>query len=1034
MSVWSDPHYRSEPLIVTTNYLEQTLTDHKNVLALCNFVVDDYGDFPVPIPKGNLKNNILAGKANIKSAAYKFGKEVSYMFSDRFKRLPEPMVGIEAVYRLYSQFYNGGLALKREFDDSELKSFCTRVHTAFGPASYASPRAWEDASKANYKDWSSDNRESPLYWFQQAEAVRHLAVAQGILSYRRHCKKAKSQWKPLPWIDPKAIFGKKDYPWKCYRYRNITILESKTQSFLLLNKDLTRLAQLLESTGKIILYFESYADDRNLLSRKLVSSALAIISLIIKAIKDGNHTTYNSICRSMDIAQFIYLAGKAGPLAKRSLEAQLKKGFDGWYDKVFPLKDLLSILTPYRIREGLELASIRKMLPVPDFCIYSCMNNNYQMHSNPFPCIPHPDPETTFEDFTKYWRWSMIRNFYDRHKQCPGKIRKDAESKDWHTLYPRAAPITIPYQEVDDIDWESTFSYVDYSYAEHELRKDKVMAPSKLPVSMTPDELHALPIYRRNQIAHFFLDPLCANLKDLREDVLNANVKFDWVHLTALKPEAKKEGGRMFYMANDEQRVLMSEKEANVASYLRFKAGNSSGISDIDLARQMHEIAKPTLSASRKVCISFDLEKWSPRQNPKLKETAYEIWSYAFGLPHIKRLLSVHQKSRLAFMKYNIHHEYRNPGQDMEGYDAKTNTAMHIEVMSYAINVCRRLGLLKKGAKLLSLIDDGGMSLEFDLLATDQEIWDCIECIEQVYQMVGLRISWDKTFVSEKLFMYLNEVYYSGFKVTPGLKAFLRVGKIPDLPGKTIVDELDSVAGEIQGAVKAGTSYGVAYKDYCFEVYRIIKRWSRYRGTVTDAHIYMCLAPVALGGIGMRSLPQIVTNEAFNPLVAGIGNLKAFGSWYTGNTQVINQIIKTGVKVMNEEQFIRAPSSIRSAQMTLNTQRFAMLMQDWLLKNSRNPYVTQVLESMNTQSSTLLATRVKLMSTVSSVGLMNIQNMRPEAAIEALTKKFQRSQTAAEVLGFRTTLRVALANRFQAAQLIASYTSVVSQAKVTFAK
>jgi hypothetical protein len=404
--------------------------------------------------------------------------------------------------------------------------------------------------------------------------------------------------------------------------------------------------------------------------------------------------------------------------------------------------------------------------------------------------------------------------------------------------------------------------------------------------------------------------------------------------------------------------------------------------------------------------------------NPKLKEMSYQQWSYAFGLPHINKLLRVTNGSRLAFLKHNVHHEYVNPGQDLEGYDAKTNTAMHIEVMSYAISVCRKKGLLQKGAKLLALIDDGGMSLEFDRKATDEQIWTCIEQIEEVYNMVGLAISWDKTFVSEHLFQYLNEVYYKGFKVTPGLKAFLRLGKLNDVPGRTIMDDLDAISGEAQGAIKAGSAYRTTYASYIMEVFKTMKRWSGYKGVFDDTQVLCAIFPVALGGLSVRSILQIATNESFNPLSASIGNLKAFCHYYQDNAPLVNSLLNTKMRQQSPQAFLRAPQSVRTEGQSLNTQRFAIKMKEWIVNNARNPYITTVLAASDTDTSANLACRMLEMKTISGVSVKTYAELQPDEAVNKLVTKLQRSSTAAELLGHRDCIRIALANKYQAQRVI----------------
>jgi hypothetical protein len=1001
-------------------------------------MVDDYGNFPVSAPIGNFKECVTANYRNITTIAYQFGNQRSRSFERFYESIPEPVFGINAVYKLYNQFFHGNLQFRPEFNKDEAYTFATRLIKAFGPATYASPLSWEDWSNKAYDHWEKTDNCNPFKWYQHAEAIRHLKVAKGLKSYKSHCSRAETQGKSLPFIDQKVLFGNRGGAWNVHQHRNVTVIvftakrANDSKSYVLLTKDLTRLSQLLESTGRIFEYFSMYADETGTLSSNLVTDANEIITMLVKSFEEADNHTANSICRSMDIGMYIYLAEQAGPLAKRSVELQKAKGFDGHYDKVFPLLAFLGILRKWRIREAIELSSIRKILPVPDFCIFSAMNKNYKMHYAPHDQIETEMDGVNIADFSLYWSWSMVRNFYDRHKRCPGFIKEDVEYKAWHGQYPDIEPIKIPYTEISDIDFWGTFIFKDYAFAEHELRKDKTMAPNRMDYGMTAEEYKALPITEQNQVAKFLLDPSIKTLTMLREELLEKRESYDYVSLTALKPESKKEDGRMFYMANDAQRVMMSEKEANVAEYLSFKAGNSAGISDIELSKRMNEIASIDIDAGRKIYVSFDLEKWSPKMNPQLKKMSYAQWSYAFGLPHINDLSKVTDGSRMVFLKHNVHHEYINPGQDLEGYDAKTNTAMHIEVMSYAINVCRRFGKLKKGAKLLALIDDGGMSLEFERGTSDEEIWECIELIEKVYQMVGLRISWDKTFVSDRLFQYLNEIYYRGFKVTPGLKAFLRVGKLNDVPARTICDDLDAISGEIQGAIKAGASYRMVFAAYAMEVFKLMKRWTGFKGVLGDAQILCALFPVAMGGVGMKSLIQLATNESINPITAGLGNLKAFCMYYPQNAKLVNTMLNAKMRAQTSEAFLRAPQSIRQQGMTLNLQRFAIKMKEWIIGNARNPYVTSVLAAIDTTHAKVMIERIANMKSISAVGLKTIADMQPDEALNLLVSKLQRSNTAAELLGHRDCVRIALANRYQAEHVVRNFGQQLRLEKLSY--
>jgi len=253
------------------------------------------------------------------------------------------------------------------------------------------------------------------------------------------------------------------------------------------------------------------------------------------------------------------------------------------------------------------------------------------------------------------------------------------------------------------------------------------------------------------------------------------------------------------------------------------------------------------------------------------------------------------------------------------------------------------------------------------------------------------------------------------------LKAFLRIGKPVDMPAKTIMDDLESAAAQVQGALKAGSFYMTAYFAYIFEVYRIMKRWSRFKVKLEDRHVMMAMIPVAFGGLSVKSLPQIATNESFHTLAASIGNCKAFVHRYRANLDVVNRLLSARMKESNAEMFVKAPRSIRSEVESVNVMRFNKAMKQWLMRNARNPYITSVLAVMRSDSSSEMLIRTRDMKEISTVGLMTIKAMQPAEAVDSLINKLQRSDTAVELLGFRAAIRISLANRFEAARLIKGY-------------
>jgi len=178
---------------------------------------------------------------------------------------------------------------------------------------------------------------------------------------------------------------------------------------------------------------------------------------------------------------------------------------------------------------------------------------------------------------------------------------------------------------------------------------------------------------------------------------------------------------------------------------------------------------------------------------------------------------------------------------------------------------------------------------------------------------------------------------------------------------------------------------------------------------------------VALGGLGIRSLIQLATNESINPITASIGNLKAFCQYYPVNKTIINELLNTRMRQQSPEAFLRAPQSIRTQGQALNTQRFAIKMKEWIKTNARNPYITTVLAASESGSTDMIAQRLLEMPTISAIGVKTLSEIQPDEAVNKLVSKLQRSMTASNLLGHRDCIRIALANKYQAQQVINNF-------------
>jgi len=150
------------------------------VQSLCDFIIDDYGDFDCPAPVGNFKDAVVERPRLIRQLAYKFGRTRDISFEQRFLDIPRITFGLPAVYKLFSHIWKGNIRFKPEFNETEAVEFSRNLLFAMGPACYASPLQWEAWAKRAYSHWPSEGTKNPFFWYQAAEAIRHLKVAKGV--------------------------------------------------------------------------------------------------------------------------------------------------------------------------------------------------------------------------------------------------------------------------------------------------------------------------------------------------------------------------------------------------------------------------------------------------------------------------------------------------------------------------------------------------------------------------------------------------------------------------------------------------------------------------------------------------------------------------------------------------------------------------------------------------------------------------------------------------------------------------------------
>jgi hypothetical protein len=805
---------------------------------------------------------------------------------------------------------------------------------------------------------------------------------------------------------------------------------------LITQKDYDRLVQMLQSDAKLKMYYSKYDEFNPSLSRIMISKYEEIMGMVTKRMRYMSADDANKLCRVFDVCQFLFLANMAADVSTEAIECQTNKLIDEKLVDLVDVERYMAIIDDdaLGIKESLELAKFCKIFPCPDFCIYSVVdgvaNKSKKAHKASEHEILHSSLGTTTtvtdQEFHLYCMRNRAITFHAVHGFLPGTL-KDVSGEtipDNMLSYPNVSISSIKPSDMAFVDMRGAFDYRHYAGCEIELVKDKVVTPTMLHSDANGREPKDYPKNEKNQVLKYLFDEKFMPQEEVAAKAVDGTLftQYDQMITLALKPEAKKPGSRPFSMATDELRRLLSEAEANVATYVTRQKGSSQGKSTMDLDERMAILAATPEYNSRTstYMMSFDLEGFSPMQDPRFKERAMRSWSECFDTPEFDATLRIFSETTLLFDKFGLSDTFKMVGNDLEGFHGRLNTAAHIDLMGYAVFKLKELGLSEGAAGLEVLIDDGLLRIAIKKSEDHAYLREAVEIIDIIYKFSGQKISWDKTFVSQSMCQYLNRVYYDGIEVTPGAKAFLRIGKNQECAIPTIADEMMAHAATTRGAIQSGAHHMLAYYAYCVEQYKTLKRWGlKHEDDSALSMISFALfVPIGLGGFGMSTLFGLSTNESLSALQSGIAAMKLIVRRFPGYAHFANTILNAGVRPMTAEGILRNPMAIRTNLRCLNVRRFANVAKAFILRNSTNALIIEANRGTFDGLDEAIMMTISADSDISEVKRKYLWDMTISSYLDTVVGKLQSSSTASALIGAKRAIVIYAANRGEARMLI----------------
>jgi hypothetical protein len=222
---------------------------------------------------------------------------------------------------------------------------------------------------------------------------------------------------------------------------------------------------------------------------------------------------------------------------------------------------------------------------------------------------------------------------------------------------------------------------------------------------------------------------------------------------------------------------------------------------------------------------------------------------------------------------------------------------------------------------------------------TVDRIHEIIADLQEKLRILGRKLSWDKAYVSETLSTILGEIFYYGMPMRNGSKAFV---SFADVELKAVEDASSmegNYASKAIGAKVAGCNEIAAYYAYVHNTlrshHRLGVRVNEYLN-LTEYALW-CMAPIALGGAGMRSPIELDSSESGDRFTAGIGNLSRLTYAEPTLTEPVNRLTDGELEVLSPLDFLRNPTQLHVVGPRIRTQRLTQYVRSNLSSYATSP-------------------------------------------------------------------------------------------------
>jgi hypothetical protein len=470
------------------------------------------------------------------------------------------------------------------------------------------------------------------------------------------------------------------------------------------------------------------------------------------------------------------------------------------------------------------------------------------------------------------------------------------------------------------------------------------------------------------------------------------------------KPENFKDPLRLFYEATLIDRMGVSWTEANVYNVAKHHPCYMLGKSPAEQQKKARSMSEPAFGGATKRFFSFDVSNWSAGMSAEIQRASGRLWAEVYDSVEVGSAYNTMARSTVYAQKHGVLAGYCSPTANFEGYDGKAMTMVHLALMSATVHRTRQVtGRADLAVTLMTYIDDGAAALELPVRVADSVFEEFMRCAEEVYAANRFVLHPLKCMPSDRMFIFLNEVYYAGAHEVSATKAALRIASEPKQEHDSLPDRVMTLSAGAQGAVQAGLPSTVAALLCYFLVAHELLTWSSKETKLLVASPaavgLMIASPAAYYGLGVPSMRGFDKTGKGASLSEGISAMQSFALAYPGLARAVLGRLRTPLPPRSTLAILRNPTGT-SGLSVLRTNRISVALMEVAPKLAVNPTAKQVMAPLTTfDGEAYAAAMFGDITTVSAAVIQMAWKACPLANAEAWLAKFRSSKTIASAIG-----------------------------------